>query len=116
MANITAAYIDEQIGYLRTEHEFIIVYDEEFGGSPADIPELRRLLRRAAKAAGMRVHTRVYDDDALTVFDPDWNPTPAERAAFHREQDERRRAARHELQHQQEVTSVRPVRHLRPLN
>jgi hypothetical protein len=111
MGKITAAYIEEQIGYLRTEHEFIIEYDEEFGGSPADIPELRRLLRRAARAAGMRVHTRIYDDDALTVFDPDWNPTPAERAAFHREQDERRRAARHELEQQQEFTSEPPARH-----
>lgn len=115
MGKITPEYIDEQIGYLRTEHEFIIVYDEEFDGSPADIPELRRLLRRAAKAAGMRVHTRCYDDDALTVFDPDWKPTPTERAAFHREQEERRRAARQEHA-QQQLTRTRPVRHLRPMS
>lgn len=114
MGKITPEYIDEQIGYLRDEHEFIIVYDEEFGGSPADIPELRRLLRRAAKAAGMRVHTRCYDDDALTVFDPDWSPTPAERAAFHQEQADRRRAARD--QHLQQRTQTRPLQHLRPLN
>lgn len=113
MGKITAAYIEEQIGYLRTEHEFIIVYDEEFGRCPADIPELRR----AAKAAGIRVNMRVHDHNALTVFDPDWNPTPAQRAAFHREQDERRRATRHELQQHQQPNhaQARPVQHLRPL-
>jgi hypothetical protein len=75
MARITAEYIEEQIGYLRTDHEFYIVYDEEFGGDETDLPELRRLLRRAAKQAGMRVHTRVHEDDAVGVYDPDWDQT-----------------------------------------
>ncbi|WP_431030797.1 hypothetical protein [Plantibacter sp. RU18] len=82
MATITPEYIDEQIDYLRTEHEFYIVYDE-FGGDERDLAELRRLLRRAAKAASMRVHRRVYEDDAVWVYDPDWNPAQGEREAIH---------------------------------
>jgi hypothetical protein len=75
MARITAEYIQEQIGYLRTDHEFYIVYDEEFGGDETDLRELRRRRRRAAKQAGMRVRTHVYEDDAVWVYDPDWDQT-----------------------------------------
>lgn len=106
MAIITAAYIDEQIGYLRTEHAFYIVYDEEFGGDETDLPELRRLLRRAAKAAGMRVHTRVYEDDAVWVYDPDWNPSAEERAAFEAER------AANRTQLLEEATTPPTRRHL----
>lgn len=109
MAAITSAYIDEQIGYLRTEHAFYIVYDEEFGGDESDLPELRRLLRRAAKAAGMRVHTRVYEDDAVWVYDPDWNPTAEERAAFYEE----RYAPRRPQPLDRDITPPTRERHLR---
>lgn len=63
--------VHETIDLLKIQHEFYVEYDE-FDG-PENIDEYRVLLRRAAKAAGMRVHTRHYDmDDALWVYDPDW--------------------------------------------
>ncbi|WP_440711636.1 hypothetical protein [Herbiconiux sp. YIM B11900] len=110
MATITPEFIEEQIGYLRTDHEFYIAYDE-FHGDESDLPELRSQLRDAAKAAGMRVHTRVYEDDAVWVYDPDWNPTPEEREAIHREQAESAIARHRAVQE-----TAPPASHLHALN
>ncbi|TAJ49665.1 MAG: hypothetical protein EPO52_01515 [Herbiconiux sp.] len=108
MVDISPAYIAEQIGYLRTDREFYIEFDE-FGGDMSDLPELRRLLRRAAKAAGLRVHSTYEDgDDAVWVYDPDWQPTPQERLAF---LDAKREAAF--ARRDAEQAEGTPVRHLR---
>lgn len=56
----------------------------------------------------MRVHTRVYEDDAVWVSDPDGNPAAEERAAFEEERDAAARARLLE-----ETTTPPTGRHLR---
>lgn len=49
---------------------------------PGGLQEWRKLLRRRAREAGMRVSVRRLGSDHVRVFDPDWEPTRAERAAL----------------------------------
>lgn len=59
---------------MRTEHAYYVTFDKL--GGEEHLAAFRTVLRRAAKAAGMRVHTfRGAHDPILWINNPDYTPS-----------------------------------------